>query len=406
MNNLYRLEDNKVEQWSAKYLDYEKLKAILKKAKASAANVEELKKKLPRELVEGSFREFTARKAQEKNTRKFLEEQLKQQSGERGSDKPNQIDSTQHFELVSRSSSSLPGLDELQKPTDLTPLLVERRTSFGSNSEHSTGASMSRQNSWGNFSNTVFKVTSYLGLADDRQIFFKSLEDADDKLHIFTMTYDEEVRKVKDFYQDKLDELSEHIEAIIESVDTSHIKQYPKKARRGSMLNDLVLKFENVMHSKKGYGALRGVDNIPPIHTSASGDSDDVVLDTENPITKLRNQSSSNKLDLERESDSIKRALTDVYRNAKMLHNYSIMNYTGFVKIAKKFDKTLPDHKGAFKNNICEDGMQAEVLAAKIVSVKNSCISLTDYKSIFVFPMCNIFLSTLMKGADVLKMVQ
>jgi hypothetical protein len=28
---------------------------------------------------------------------------------------------------------------------------------------------------------------------------------------------------------------------------------------------------------------------------------------------------------LERESDSIKRALTDVYRNAKMLHNYSIM---------------------------------------------------------------------------------
>jgi SPX domain protein involved in polyphosphate accumulation len=43
-------------------------------------------------------------------------------------------------------------------------------------------------------------------------------------------------------------------------------------------------------------------------------------------------------------------------------------NYTGFVKIAKKFDKTLPDHKGMFKGNTCEDGMQAEVLAAKIVS--------------------------------------
>jgi SPX domain protein involved in polyphosphate accumulation len=45
----------------------------------------------------------------------------------------------------------------------------------------------------------------------------------------------------------------------------------------------------------------------------------------------------------------------------------SAQNYTGFVKIAKKFDKTFPEHKGMFKGNICDDGKQAEVLAGKMV---------------------------------------
>ena len=42
-------------------------------------------------------------------------------------------------------------------------------------------------------------------------------------------------------------------------------------------------------------------------------------------------------------------------------------NYTGFVKIAKKFDKTIPEHKGKLKGKICDDGKQAELLAFKLV---------------------------------------
>ena len=37
------------------------------------------------------------------------------------------------------------------------------------------------------------------------------------------------------------------------------------------------------------------------------------------------------------------------------------------VCLAKKFDKTFPEHKGIFKGNICDDGKQAEVLASKMV---------------------------------------
>ena len=49
-------------------------------------------------------------------------------------------------------------------------------------------------------------------------------------------------------------------------------------------------------------------------------------------------------------SDSIKRAILDLHRNVKLMSNYSIMNYTGFVKIIKKHDKTVPESKGKFKH--------------------------------------------------------
>eukprot|EP00970_Alexandrium_tamarense_P012905 scaffold3146_cov186-Alexandrium_tamarense.AAC.6 len=118
-----------------------------------------------------------------------------------------------------------------------------------------------------------------------------------------------------------------------------------------------------MMHGKHLPGHTRS-DSSPSYEIRlAKSVSDDDVHDLE---SQLKRQSSSDKMDLERESDSIKRALTDIYRTAKMLHNFSIMNYTGFVKIAKKFDKTFPDHKGIFKGNICDDGHQAEKLADRM----------------------------------------
>jgi hypothetical protein len=48
-------------------------------------------------------------------------------------------------------------------------------------------------------------------------------------------------------------------------------------------------------------------------------------------------------------------------------YNTYCQNYTGFVKIAKKFDKTFPERKGRLKGKICDDGKQTEVFAAKMV---------------------------------------
>lgn len=70
------------------------------------------------------------------------------------------------------------------------------------------------------------------------------------------------------------------------------------------------------------------------------------------------------------EADAIKRSLVSQYRIAKLLHNFAMMNITAFVKIVKKFDKTVPLQKGRFKSamessNMFNDGKAVEKLANK-----------------------------------------
>lgn len=91
-------------------------------------------------------------------------------------------------------------------------------------------------------------------------------------------------------------------------------------------------------------------------------------LDGDDPDNLVRDKSEVKKIS---EADNIQRALVDQYRTAKLLHNFAIMNYTGFVKIAKKHDKTLPHRKGKFKaltqaSNICDEGNGVEKLAQKL----------------------------------------
>ena len=91
-------------------------------------------------------------------------------------------------------------------------------------------------------------------------------------------------------------------------------------------------------------------------------------LDGDSPDALVRDKTEVKKI---AEADSIQRALVDQYRSSKLLHNFAIMNYTGFVKIVKKHDKTLPDRKGKFKtlteaHNICDEGSAVEKLSQKI----------------------------------------
>eukprot|EP00957_Ditylum_brightwellii_P062124 4714619-Ditylum_brightwellii.AAC.1 len=59
-----KLEDNKVAEWSDQYIDYEKLKAILKKGKKTAKSADELLKRRP-ELVDEIRAEYEAEKEEE-----------------------------------------------------------------------------------------------------------------------------------------------------------------------------------------------------------------------------------------------------------------------------------------------------------------------------------------------------
>ncbi|KAL3767430.1 hypothetical protein ACHAW5_004823 [Stephanodiscus triporus] len=311
-----KLEDNKVDEWSSQYIDYEKLKAELKYAKASATHRDDVLKRMPRAVAEEMAREMKDREAG-------------YSSG---------------LETRSRCETPVASVDGSY---EITPLL---------------GGQLKRTNSWSNLSSnlnhTVFKVTSYLGLADDRELFRKACDDADDKLGIFVRTYEQEVKKVQDFYNEKTDEISQRLEVLVESVDTSGLQPKEKYEKRKSLVQTLTYRFEEMLQGK---GNLRDnsirVSKIPDLGDIFSGES----MDDEDGLNNKKKRD-----EMMRKSDSIKRAITDVYRTSKLLHNYSIMNYTGFVKIAKKFDKTIPAHKGKLKGKICDDGKQAELLAFKL----------------------------------------
>jgi len=398
-----KLEDNKVAEWSNKYIDYEKLKSILKRAKAAAEHREELIKRndpvVVSEVVKERDAKYAAarREALMARSKSGLEEvDGEEEDDNKYDDESSALEMTSPWSSEhhanSRSGDKNQCSDSLA--TESTPLLAE--TSLDEVSGQNSFKGIKRISSMTQLHHAVFKVTSYLGLADDKSLLMRALLDADEKLVVFKKAYEGEVKKVDDFYHEQLDDISQRMEALIESVDTSQFKPPKKKVKRGSTLvGAMKERFEAMMHGHalSSSSSVLGQNfsdkdlfAMDEVHLSLSDDADDLDWDTD-PERRMKNRSFGDdkygkqssgkegrrkeemrraKLDLVRESDSIKRAIADIYRTAKLLHNFSIMNYTGFIKIAKKFDKTFPDHKGTFKRIICDDEKQAEMLTARM----------------------------------------
>ena len=67
-----------------------------------------------------------------------------------------------------------------------------------------------------------------------------------------------------------------------------------------------------------------------------------------------------------KETNSIKRAIIDLHRQTTLLLNFAVLNYTGFVKIIKKYEKKVANSKGQFSDVIQytnNDGKSAKALA-------------------------------------------
>jgi hypothetical protein len=72
-----------------------------------------------------------------------------------------------------------------------------------------------------------------------------------------------------------------------------------------------------------------------------------------------------------KEADSIRRALTDLHRRAKLLMNYAMINSTGFIKIIKKFTKHFPEKKDEYaevleESFICGGGKRVRGLCSRM----------------------------------------
>lgn len=395
-----KLEDNKVDKWSTKYIDYEKLKSILKRAKSGYEYRDELISRMPAAVVT----EVTAERE-----RKKKESAVSLLSGVSGISGGGAGGVPLEMAVPKLSSNSLPNTaamlttatttaaletttnknnnneggkvvkdkDDTQVINDTTPLLT--------NPPEIHNVTLTRENSFNSLSGmsginrTVFKVTSYLGFASEKAMLHQAYEDADDKLSLFQRTYNEEVHKVQEFYADKLRDVSERMEALRadtsfleESVQRKKLRKKEKKEmeRKKGVVEKMKARFGSLVQHHITTSDEESLDEeqMELLHTMTSATSGD---EFETPTKNNKSGGGNNKNDeesLRRKMDelSIKRAMDDIYRTATLLHNYSIMNYTGFVKIAKKFDKTFKEHKGLFKGINCDDGKQAQVLASKM----------------------------------------
>ena len=403
-----KLEDNKVDKWSTKYIDYEKLKSILKRAKSGYEYRDELISRMPIAVVT----EVTAER--ERKKKESAVSLLSGVSGISGGVPLEMIGSGVPMEMTvpKLSSNSSPNTaamlttaattaaletnnkknnnnnegggkvvvkdkDDTQVINDTTPLLTNNQPETH-NATTTTNTNLTRENSFNSLSGmsginrTVFKVTSYLGFASEKAMLHQAYEDADDKLSLFQRTYNEEVHKVQEFYADKLRDVSERMEAL--RADTSFLeesvqrKKLRKKemARRKGVVEKMKERLESLVHQTSTTSEEETLDEerMELIHTMTSTSGDE--FDTPNRNNKSGGKNDEESLRRKMDELSIKRAMDDIYRTATLLHNYSIMNYTGFVKIAKKFDKTFKEHKGLFKGINCDDGKQAQVLASKM----------------------------------------
>ncbi len=357
-----KLDDNKVSEWSDFYLDYDKLKDELKKAKVLKKKYDDQAKKRPEDAA------------------KILNAH---QSGNKEHVTITPSGSTANLTSIGHRSLSREdtrestfGGDEDAAITESTSLLINSPSDSGLQYASPTHPKELDKNL--SFSHkAISDIQGYFGSRYERTMR-GYLKDVDEKADEFGELLSEEQKKVVQFYYDKLSELEKLFALLIESVASSDM------FRRSIYATDE----EDITRHAKLFAAGR--------HRRASSDMTPrqrldflisklqfKVHDTKSrekqrdpAQTKLPNEDSDDEGDGIKdkkalaEADSIKRALIDQYRTAKLLQNFAILNYTGFVKIIKKHDKTIPERKGRFKNmllpeNLFNEGLALEKLAAQ-----------------------------------------
>jgi SPX domain protein involved in polyphosphate accumulation len=181
---------------------------------------------------------------------------------------------------------------------------------------------------------------------------------------------------VNTFYTEKSANLDERLKVLVENV-YSLAAESDSEGQSVSERAAMIKEAQTASEVKTLSDVLRmGIKRVLDRRTTSNplerlSEQTISLMDTEGSDDEDGHNISSRKKKSVKETDSVKRAMIDLHRSSKLLNNYSIMNYTGFVKIVKKFDKSFPDHKGEFKNivseSLCHDGKEAENLADEMV---------------------------------------
>jgi hypothetical protein len=445
-----KLEDNKVADWSEHYIEYEKLKHILKKCQAADKRWSDLaaKKPLTTAHITDSFYSgvptpYASRDTSKEDLQLYERQQLQLQqqqqaatSGSTGSwaapiigtgsnvpVSPVPSRPVKHLQLdrikeEGRSSSDLledeyatksSGLLESEdnadadneaesERTELVPVRAPQQD-YGSAKESAAWGDNDSTHSDSSNSLIRFaleKADSALGVTDYfSKSFERQVRDTLKELEKYSQEFDEclvkSIDRVNTFYNSKLQELEVQLLVLKENVASSRSPTTPTTPRTSStkaavpspdveedteqadeLETPLVQNRKKHSHHKKRQKSLDFVHEVASKVAQVSGrfqgKPEEFVYDADDADEKQDKAQMSRKI---KEAESIQRALVDQYRTAKLLHNFAIMNYTGFVKIVKKHDKSIPRKKGRYKQaikpvNICNEGNAVEALAARM----------------------------------------
>ena len=380
-----KLEDNKVSEWGEHYLDYEGLKKILKKAKRAEKKYEETCDESPSEAkaVTKAYRAgaYDVMK-DEVSTQNFpTQEKTSQKSvaeSHEDLDRRTQESQTDAEEEVDEESGHVSERSALLRNQDLN------------DATKSVGIVVA-------ISKVATNMLSGPSIAYERKVR-QSLEEIDYQTSAFDTLFYDEQKKVVSFYYTQLQELQGRLEFVVESIfrdqavgkvsnnvdgedgndlDSSMISPFPSQQRRSSsvgekveelitQLTESVRSIGQKQENSKRHGNIaldarpkrasnRQMGNVLKVKGATDEDNEDDPDWDHEDIAK---------------AESIRRSLVDQYRVAKLLQNYAMMNVTGFVKIIKKFDKTVPSESGRFKRALESRRMLNDAKAVETLSNK------------------------------------
>jgi len=401
-----KLEDNKVSEWSEHYLDYEALKKVLKKAKKIQKNYTEICQQNP---IEADA--VTKVYPSGNKTHVVMSNSLSMHNfstitkSKTGQDKEQKDNSYQQRNDNNKD-------EEVGTSTEKTALLKDQN--IKRSLSHLSLSKISDQI----FSTTTSKESSKNNI--ERKIR-NILVDLDEQTQAFEKLFYKQQKKVVSFYYSQLQELQSRLEHVIGSVaqsqglgqfyDDGNVSEefgggtadsnnnngkfsspFPKHRKQlssmGQKVEELIhqitdsVRSEN--HNEENNSYNNGTVNLKTRRRISNIRMGKIPVRNKN----LHNDNNNSSISLQcsedeeyeddpewddtriAEAETIKMSLVDQYRVAKLLHNYSMMNITGFVKIIKKFDKTIPFEKGKFKGSLVtrimlNDGKAIDVLCNK-----------------------------------------
>ena len=367
-----KLADNRTAEWVDFYIRYEKLKQILERAKGANKRYKELASKDPdraKVITSESVRTLPPSAHSLTNLHK-----------------------AQEFAATAKKSSSFSDSKRQLSSSDLLKASHDSGNygSFGKNSDH---GSVSSHGLGDIITRAASGVTDYF---DTRKQFERAVRDVLSELDKINFEFETsllaDIDRVNSFYNEKLKELTDRLDFLYETVELSKLSKSGAATKKDiedaeyaddeeiPSLSDMKGK-KSIVESITHIGSHISMKLWQPPDAPTKGQSpgldlSDLQIEDNDKTIKVKNRKmhKTEKHAHLKEADSIQRALVDQYRSAKLLHNFAIMNYTGFVKIVKKHDKNNPDMKGKYKQlirpaNVCDEGRAVEALTERMESL-------------------------------------